>query len=859
MCVVCSAQPGRDNGRFAFLLDDSLPHPDKEEDLKYLICIGLLVLLQVWFHPAAFVSSNDPEQLFVEAMKRAETGDLGEAGKRLDEACSVWLKRGEPERAARARMQVGDLYRNDKHFDESLSQYRQTLAIEGLSPSLKALTHDSIGQVYAEIYYWDLSQRNYLKALTLARENKDYLAEAQVQLNLATLSFRKGDISGAMDLAQSAVDASIKSNDAGKLASSLGFLAQMEMKNGRTEKGRTDLDRAISLYREQNDRPAQIKILCFLSGVNLSEGKVVLAREQAESALKIAQEIRQSATSDAQRVRANALRWPCWLALARAQRAAQQRAAAVTSYLRAVSGAVVEWWMIYSSMERSAIGFAEERHAAYRELIDLYVEMGNIDEAYNANQQARVRRLSGVIRSRRLVPPRTDSKPQITINALSSSIIAMRTKLLSPLLNRSQREKIQQELVEAEEGLEELRLQEELKNPKHRMVFWPSATLQQLQDQVLGEDESLLEFSLGEDRSFAWLVTRTGVTFEILPSRKEIEEKVLRYVNELSVAPSNLHLQFRIAKQRTRAHELFTTLFAGKLASQLRTKPKLIVIPDGLLNQMPFESLVADGRYLIEDLQISYLPSANLIELLQQASKSVSNHDARMDLLAFGDPLFPQRTSPLSTARRAPVSSSLRRQAWEWDLSSLSPLPRTRDEVEYITNLLPAERKRLYLGRESTEKAFKQEPLNKYKWIHLATHGLLDERDPGRSAVALALDGNNAEDGFLRATEIADLDLDCDLVTLSACETGKGQLSSGEGIIGLSRSFFIAGARSVVVSQWTVSDISTAQLMKDFYQQLVNNVSKPAALREAKLRMLNSRSVTRHPYYWAPFVIIGTQ
>jgi CHAT domain-containing protein len=109
----------------------------------------------------------------------------------------------------------------------------------------------------------------------------------------------------------------------------------------------------------------------------------------------------------------------------------------------------------------------------------------------------------------------------------------------------------------------------------------------------------------------------------------------------------------------------------------------------------------------------------------------------------------------------------------------------------------------------------------------------------------------------LRATEIADLELDCDLVVLSACETGRGQLSSGEGIIGLSRSFFIAGARSVVVSQWAVSDISTAQLMKDFYQQLVNGAVKPAALREAKLLMLNGGSETRHPYYWAPFVIIG--
>jgi CHAT domain-containing protein len=95
------------------------------------------------------------------------------------------------------------------------------------------------------------------------------------------------------------------------------------------------------------------------------------------------------------------------------------------------------------------------------------------------------------------------------------------------------------------------------------------------------------------------------------------------------------------------------------------------------------------------------------------------------------------------------------------------------------------------------------------------------------------------------------------MVILSACETGRGQLMSGEGITGLSRSFFIAGARSVVVSQWNVSDISTAQLMKDFYQELVNGATKAAALREAKLRMLRSGSETRHPYYWAPFVVIG--
>lgn len=813
--------------------------------MRYLTHIGFVILLGLW--PQAFSQnlqvvsrantappaqlSNDPEQLFIEAMKLAETDDRTAAGKRLDEACSLWIQRGDRERAARARLQIGDLYRNDKRFDESLSQYHRTLLIEGLSPSLLALTHDSIGQIYAELYQTELSFRSYTKALNLARLNKDYAVQAQVQLNLASLNYRTGYFEQALALAQSAVDSSSKVNDEKTAALSLGFLARMKLKSGRLEQGYKDLDRALALYKHHNDLPPQINTLCFLSGLSLSAQQVSLAREQAQSGLKLAEELARRATTNSQMLRANALRWPCWLALARVQRASQQREDALKSYFRAVTGTVVDWWMVYASTERSAIGFAEERQAPYRELVDLLVELGRKDEAYDAYQFARIRTLSGFIRARRLVGSRNDSDTDSKIRELSALIISLRTRLLSSALNRQQRESLKRELVEVEDDLAERRLQSELHPSGQRLVFSRPARLKQLQQQVLGDGESVVEFYLGEDRSFVWLITQDEVSFEILPGRTEIDAKVRRYVNELSTAPANLHLQLRVAKQQALASELFTILF-GKLANQLRPGSRLIVIPDGLLNHVPFESLVHNNRYLIEDHQISYLPSASLIELLRHPAKSVSDRDRQLDLLAFGDPLFRQR-------------------------SHLPRLPRTRDEVEYVASLIPTGRKRLYLGKASTEKAFKREPLDQYRWIHLATHSLIDARNPGRSAVVLAFDDANDEDGFLRATEITELNLNCDLVILSACETGRGQLSSGEGIIGLSRAFFIAGARSLVVSQWAVSDISTAQLMKDFYQQLVNNAAKSAALREAKLRMLHGGSETRHPYYWAPFVIIG--
>jgi CHAT domain-containing protein len=831
--------------------------------LLLLLGVGLQVFINqnlyavppVNTFPAAVVW-NDPEQLFVEAMKLAETSDQTGARKRLNEACLLWIKRGDPERAARARLQIGDLYRNDRRYDESLSQYRQTLLIPGISPSLKALSYDSIGKIYTELYQTELSVRNFSKALDLARLNKDSAVEAEVQLDLAALNNEKGNFTQAMELAQSAVTSSSKGNDEKAVALSLGFLAQMEVKNGLVEKGRTDIDRALSLYRQNNDLPAQIKILCFLSGVNLSDKQVSVAKEQAQSALKLAEGLTGRATTSSQRLRVNALRWRCWLALARAQRASHQREEALKSYFRAVSGTALDWWMVYASTERSAIGFAEERQAPYRELVDLLVDLGRIDEAYDEYQYARVRTLSGYIRSSHLVNFRNDGDTDNKINELSASIIALRTRLLSPTLIRHQREELQRQLGEVEDDLAERQFQKELNHPRRQLVFSSPASVKQLQNQ-LGVGESVIEFSLGDERSFVWLITRGKVAFEILPGRTEIEGKVRQYLNDLATAPANLHLQLRLAKQQAMAQELFTTLF-GKLASQLADY-KLIVIPDGLLNHLPYESLFHNGRYLIEDHQISYLPSASLIELLRQPPPgSASEHDGQLDLLAFGDPVFQQRTK-ISFNRNPPASpANIEKQSRDWQMPNLSRLPRTRDEVEYIASLIPKERARLYLGKDSTEKRFKQEPLNKYRWIHLATHSLIDERNPERSAVVLALDADNDEDGFLRATEIADLDLNCDLVVLSACETGWGRLSSGEGVIGLSRSFFIAGARSVVVSQWAVSDISTARLMKDFYRQLVEKAAKPAALRDAKLHMLQGGSETRHPYYWAPFVIIGT-
>jgi CHAT domain-containing protein len=179
-------------------------------------------------------------------------------------------------------------------------------------------------------------------------------------------------------------------------------------------------------------------------------------------------------------------------------------------------------------------------------------------------------------------------------------------------------------------------------------------------------------------------------------------------------------------------------------------------------------------------------------------------------------------------------------------------------EIEEITRLYPKDRRTMYLGPLATESAVKGETLSEYKRVHFATHAVVDEEVPTRSGVVLSLVNTGAEDGFLRVPEIFNLDLDADLVVLSACQTGLGKLVRGEGMVGLTRAFMYAGTPRVVVSLWEVSDPTTAEFMKSFYANMKTRKTIAEALRAAKLSMIRSGiAAYQHPYFWAPFTLSG--
>jgi CHAT domain-containing protein len=221
-------------------------------------------------------------------------------------------------------------------------------------------------------------------------------------------------------------------------------------------------------------------------------------------------------------------------------------------------------------------------------------------------------------------------------------------------------------------------------------------------------------------------------------------------------------------------------------------------------------------------------------------------------LVAFGDPKYPTLKQEADQVTDATLRSVARGGF------GFEPLPSSRAEVEGIQRLYPQEAS-VYLGEAATEERVKSTGKN-VRHLHFATHGLLNERFPLDSALVLTIPEHQAEgqdNGLLQAWEIFEkLRIDADLVTLSACETGLGKEMGGEGLVGLTRAFQYAGAHTVLASLWSVSDESTADLMKRFYTYLKAGKTKDEALRSAQVDLIRGTTAS-HPFHWAAFQLVG--
>lgn len=422
--------------------------------------------------------------------------------------------------------------------------------------------------------------------------------------------------------------------------------------------------------------------------------------------------------------------------------------------------------------------------------------------------------------------------------AIFTQISAIQKDLWRPNVTAAVRKQRNADLESAENDLERLHLEIRRSNPRLAGVQYPKPLgLKQIQQEVLKPDTTLIEYYLGETRSFVWVVSRGQSSSAVLPPAKEIATLAVAFRKSLTAQVSSLTVRQAESESSRLSARLYEMLLKPVERSLVGSQ-SLIIVPDGVLYYVPFEALQAAGssRYLLERFPISYAPSATSLAVLDQSSPPAQ----QKMLLAFGDPVYARsEASAQRGAERGP---------------DLGALPYTRDEVLGIASLFPKGESAVYLGARANREAVKAEALDHYRYIHFATHGILDEAHPSRSG--LALTASAGDGGVLQVDQITGLRIHADVVTLSACSTGLGELVSGEGMLGLVRSFLYAGASSVAVSLWNVNDDATATLMKEFYGNLSRSVPPREALRRAKISLIHQdNALWRHPHFWAPFVL----
>lgn len=370
-----------------------------------------------------------------------------------------------------------------------------------------------------------------------------------------------------------------------------------------------------------------------------------------------------------------------------------------------------------------------------------------------------------------------------------------------------------------------------------RPIGGPAADIRLARSAADDERTLILEYYLAEDRSYLVSVSLDSLHLDILPNRHELNRSIRGF---LKLLPDRAQpLRYALSANERITHMLIPQW----LAREMSRYDRLIVMPDGFLNYLPFEILgVGPGLrtgFLIESLSISYSPSVAVMSTLRRRPSSAKNES----ILAIGGVRYESRETRVGGISFGNMTGVF------------DDLPYSRNEVDSIKRSFSGKRVMTLTGDEADERAVKGLLLKDYRIIHFACHGYVDEIDPLRTALVLAPGPSAGEDGFLRAGEIAGLETHADLVVLSSCRSASGYLENGEGILSVARPFFFAGARSVLATLWPIYDRSTADFMGEFYRQLAKGQGLGEALRNTKIRML--KTSRRHPFFWAGYVLSG--
>lgn len=735
----------------------------------------------------------------------------------------------------------------------SLEYYERALVVIRArgDRNLEANTLTNLGNVHRLLGEYEQALAAYEAGLALARDAGNAEYEARALNMIGSTFYRLGEFRKALDYHRQSLDIRRRIIDVASEAASLDGAGLALHRLGDSEQAIRDLTEALRIRRATAERLGESDTLRNLALVERDRGNMTAALGHIEAAVQLTDDMRGQVMSPDLR----------------------------TSFIAAEQDRYELYIDVLMQLhkDRPGNGFdvraleASERGRARVLLESLLEARSDIREGVDASLLERER------------------TSQAQLSAASARLSRLLTRQSEPTEIDATRASLETLSVEYRQLQDRIRKE----SPGYAALTQPgSVSVGDIQRELVDADTVLLEYSLGETRSWLWAVTPTAVSSFELPPRREVEAVGRRVYGLLTARQARLDESLstrsaRVAKadaEWRRESTVLGRMLLGQVAAHYgdawRGRRLLIVAAD-VLQFLPFSALsdpASEGQPLVVDHEIVNLPSASVLAIIRQQTDGRPQPPQQLAVIA--DPVFEADDPRIAATTRgqadrariatrgstdAPgVSAAARALRSVEDLSEspvprLSRLPFTRREALAISALVPAEQRLEATGFQASRTTVMSGDLAEYRLVHFATHGFLNSAQPGLSGLVLSLldqDGK-AQDGFLRLNDIYNLRLRADVVVLSACQTALGKEIRGEGVIGLTRGFMYAGARRVVASLWQVNDNATAELMKRFYQgMLVDRLTPAAALRRAQ-RQLAAMPRWASPYYWAPFVLQG--
>ncbi len=674
------------------------------------------------------------------------------------------------------------------------------------APRSRAASLSQIGQLLAEQGDTEGALAKLRTALSLRRQSSDLRGESVALRNIGAVYRRSGDVTAALNYFDQATELLATVDAPRSKATLLTELGWLHTQQGSPSKALSSHREALAIFEQVGDPVATATALFEVGRTQRKLGDHFDALRSVQRALQIAEDMRVSPLSEALRI----------------------------SFFSTVSELFdlnIELLM-HLYRQDNASGYAvaaleaDERSRA-RSLLDLLSEAG---------AEIRVDASAHLLETEASLQGRLNDAVEQMGDASSSGKV---------------RGALTREIKRTIAELDAIRAEIRRRSPRYANLTRPEPlTVSEIQTSVLDDETALLQYRLGADQSYLWLVTNDSLEAFNLSPADEIESRARRVHELLRQSPRRAS---EVLLQRLLC-DLAVDLL-GPIESRLENR-RLVIAADGALHYLPFAVLpktsagdCTKAEPLIANHEIIYIPSATVVSVLRRDTRRA---EPKGQLAVIADPVFGLDDPRLTMGQLNDAIEVVNGRGF-----SYRRLPQTAEEASAITELVPTPDSYLATGFEASKETVQSGRLTGYRVVHFATHGILNAEEPALSGVALSAVNESGDpiDGFLRAHEVFNLDLSAELVVLGACNTALGRQVRGEGLIGLTRGFMYAGAPSVMVTLWSVSDRGTAEFMRSFYSALLaQGLSPSAALRRAQLEL---RQTHPQPFYWAGFVLQG--